>query len=567
MGRSRITLYITIHSSKTMSLGGILVAELRISSYGKYGAALFDASMLLFRQPNRADVVNVMFDFMEKRGRSPHLSLYLFEPAGAKMIAGRGLHEKLVGRIRDTQKGEFAEVLSTGQVRINRDYQNRRDRGLPLPSDLVFAKAHEQVRAALVLPFKSAERIIGAVGLDYEDAGQLPDAELLWLLEQYAVWAGVAYENARIFETQAQMLKGREQLQLQLEQRMAMLQFLHDASLAILQHRDIKELLEIIITKGAEFTKADGAYVFLPVENSNELERAVAIGAARESLGLRIRPGEGAAGRAWASNDMVVDNTYRASQCHLASCNEVEAVINFPLRREDTVVGIVGFWHVHAGEKFWENDVQAIRFLAQLSSLAYDNACLYDEAKHELVGRKQLEDEIRHMAYHDALTGLPNRRLLEDRLQQAITQARRFNERLAVMFLDLDSMKRINDSYGHEAGDILLESVAARLISVVREIDTVARISGDEFVLILPRQDNRNMADELADRILTAIRRPFDLGRAGSVEITASIGISFFPTDGTDDATLLRSADKAMYVAKQLGRDQWCFAQGNASKR
>ena len=525
---------------------------------------LMKASMNLLRQLDVAKVLDNMLDFIMEIGQTPHVSLHLFADERALLLTGRGLHEKLVGKSRAIAKGEMGEMLRIGKTWINMDYRNKRADNLPLPSDLVFAKAHEHVQASLTIPFKKGDVIIGAIGLDYGQTEAFPANDRLVILEQYASWAGIAYENACRFNEKLQYMGNSEVAMKQMEQSNAMMLFLFETSLAILQRLDIKELLEIIITKGAEYTKADGAYVFLPTGDSDELERSIAIGAARESLGLRIRRGEGAAGKAWENDEMVVNNTYKASQGHLASCSNVEAIINFPLRRDNQVVGVVGFWHIHFGEKFWENDVQAIRYLAQLSSLAYDNACLYDDAKKEISNRKQLEDEIRHMAYHDALTGLPNRRLLEDRLTLAISQARRFDEKLAVMFLDLDSMKMVNDTFGHETGDNLLESVAVRLRNAVRDIDTVARISGDEFVLVLPRQESRKMTGELADRVLAAIRQPFDFGRSPQVRVTASIGIGFFPEDGKDYATLLRSADKAMYLAKQQGRDRWVFSSGTA---
>ena len=348
----------------------------------KYNNELNTGIMSLLRQLDVAKVLDSMLDFVMKMGKTPHVSLHLIEGDRVLLLIGRGLHETLTGKYRAIGKGEIGELIKTGKTWINKNYRNKRADNLPLPSDLVFAKAHEHVQAAIFIPFKNGERIIGAIGLDYEQTDIFPENEGLVLLEQYVLWAGIAYENARRFEEQLKHIENNEKIMDQMEQRNAMMLFLYETSLAILQRLDIKELLEIIISKGAEYTKADGAYVFLPTENSDELERAIAIGAARESLGLRIKRGEGAAGQAWEKDEMVVNNTYKHSQGHLASCSNVEAIINFPLRRENKVVGVVGFWHVHFGEKFWENDVQAIRYLAQLSSLAYDNACLYGSIKY-----------------------------------------------------------------------------------------------------------------------------------------------------------------------------------------
>ena len=162
---------------------------------------------------------------------------------------------------------------------------------------------------------------------------------------------------------------------------------------------------------------------------------------------------------------------------------------------------------------------------------------------------------MRTLAYHDPLTGLPNRLLFHDRLQLAVAQAHRSRERLAVLFVDLDGFKLINDSLGHEVGDRVLEKVSERLVSCVREGDTVARLGGDEFTLILPGLHRIDELPPLAEKVLEVLRRPL---RAESRElyVTASMGVSLYPDDGEDAATLVKNADTAMYRAKEQGRDQ-----------
>jgi diguanylate cyclase (GGDEF)-like protein/PAS domain S-box-containing protein len=174
----------------------------------------------------------------------------------------------------------------------------------------------------------------------------------------------------------------------------------------------------------------------------------------------------------------------------------------------------------------------------------------------DVTERKQAEEQIRTLAYHDALTGLPNRLLYADRLAQAVAQAHRLGHRVGVLFLDLDRFKVINDSLGHSRGDLLLKEVALRLLSCVREGDTVARLGGDEFTLILPGVQQAQGAARVAEKILEAMRQPFDLaGR--ELYVTASIGISLYPDDGRDIEGLLKFADTAMYRAKDQGRDAY----------
>ncbi|MEO1767489.1 diguanylate cyclase domain-containing protein [Thiobacter aerophilum] len=165
---------------------------------------------------------------------------------------------------------------------------------------------------------------------------------------------------------------------------------------------------------------------------------------------------------------------------------------------------------------------------------------------------------IEHMAHFDAVTGLPNRSLFFDRLKQALARTRRNGEKLALFFLDLDRFKPVNDRYGHAVGDALLAAVAERLTRCVRESDTVARIAGDEFTVLLPGITGREDAARVAAKILKAIGEPFQEG-GHTLHIGASIGIALFPDDAADGEALLRCADDAMYQAKAAGRNTYRF--------
>ena len=174
----------------------------------------------------------------------------------------------------------------------------------------------------------------------------------------------------------------------------------------------------------------------------------------------------------------------------------------------------------------------------------------------DITERTYAEEQIKHLAYHDALTGLPNRLLFKDRLTVALSHAQRDHSRLAVVFLDLDRFKVINDSLGHNIGDQLLQAVAARVQQCVRDSDTVARLGGDEFTLLLPNLVRSDDAAPIAAKILEAVRHPFHIeGR--EFFITTSIGISLYPEDGTDAESLIKNADTAMYQAKEQGRDNY----------
>jgi two-component system, cell cycle response regulator len=174
---------------------------------------------------------------------------------------------------------------------------------------------------------------------------------------------------------------------------------------------------------------------------------------------------------------------------------------------------------------------------------------LHDETRHQ---HKMLEA----LALQDPLTGLANRRLLLDRMSVALSQARRSNGYMAVMYLDLDGFKEVNDTLGHGAGDILLKAVAERLTQTVREEDTVARLGGDEFVMTLRHVHSAADAAAMATKVIEAVSQPYDIeGRI--VRVTTSAGIAIYPNDGKDAEALLKSADTALYEAKRAGKNTY----------
>ncbi len=221
-----------------------------------------------------------------------------------------------------------------------------------------------------------------------------------------------------------------------------------------------------------------------------------------------------------------------------------------------------------AANGVWEFDGRSQRKKGDYYSQRLTITALRDEDAGAVVGyvavlsditqRRQDEERIRHQANYDALTGLPNRSLFMDRLTQAVNAADRSAHRVAVMFIDLDGFKLVNDTLGHEVGDELLREAARRLTATVRAGDTVARLGGDEFTVIMPNLANSHTAPLVAQRIITSLEEPFRFADQEAM-ISASIGITVFPEDARDVQALLRNADAAMYLAKESGKANYRF--------
>ena len=212
----------------------------------------------------------------------------------------------------------------------------------------------------------------------------------------------------------------------------------------------------------------------------------------------------------------------------------------------------------YIGERrFRRKDGSAVEVEMSVNLIGYRGKEVMCVVARDISPRRLAERQLIHTATHDPLTNLVNRLLLYDRLAQELARARRHNKKIAVINIDLDRFKRVNDTLGHSVGDQLLKAVSARLKSLLRESDTLARMGGDEFMLVLPDIKREEDVIRVAESILQAVRRPFDL-ESFKIPITASVGIAFYPAEGKDSDALMKAADLAMYEAKSQGGNVYC---------
>jgi diguanylate cyclase (GGDEF)-like protein len=298
--------------------------------------------------------------------------------------------------------------------------------------------------------------------------------------------------------------------------------------------------------------KPDSEFLHVEAAAGPDAERARGV---QLSVDASCPEGQGLSGSAFRSKQPRISNDYLADQktSQLRDRARAGGVLSgaaFPLLNDGNAIGVLLFLSRELGT-FTSELAALLQRLADNISFALRN---FDRAAE----RKQAEDQMEYLATHDGLTGLPNRSMFNYLLNASIRVGRRYQRKFALMFVDLDRFKEINDTLGHAAGDALLVEVSRRLRGSLRDSDVVARLGGDEFVVIVNEVETSNRVETVARHVVTAIGQPLILsGRECGV--TASVGIALFPADGDDEETLTKHADIAMYTAKQAGKNDFRF--------
>ena len=337
---------------------------------------------------------------------------------------------------------------------------------------------------------------------------------------------------------------------------------LRETALAAMRRMEPNDVLDAILGRAAALVGSVHGYVYAADGDREGLEVKAGLGLFKEWIGFRLAVGEGVAGRVVQTQRPLLIDDYDGwdGRATTFPSGILRAVVCVPLAAGSGAAGALAIARVERGNTFTPDDVEILTKFAEIASVALDNANLYEAAQEEIRQRKQAEAELAHMAFHDRLTDLPNRAMFEEILDLALARARRGDRAVAVLYLDLDNFKLINDSLGHDAGDELLRMLAGRLRRVVRDADAVARQGGDEFLFLLADLEGGGQRDDPSDvitraeaaveRIRAQLARPFRF-QGTDVYVSASIGIAIFPFHARDARTLLRYADVAMYTSKR----------------
>ncbi len=358
--------------------------------------------------------------------------------------------------------------------------------------------------------------------------------------------------EARLRKEKKLLAERVEMVNRQLEQRLKELSILYGISKAVASVLDLDTLLIRVVEAARYVIGAAQTSLFLCDEETGKL----ILGAVQTSDDPRARvPRQ-------STDDSLVRQVVTTGRPTILRVPDSQGrdqswlVLAVPLKVRDKAIGALCASRTDGSVPFSDHDRYLLSALGDFAAVSIDNARLHESTQRELAERIHAEEAVRRLAYHDTLTGLPNRTLFNDRLGVALAHARRNKQRVAVMLLDLDHFKGVNDTLGHSVGDQLLKAVGDRLVSVLRESDTVCRMGGDEFLLLLPEMAEPGHASNVAERVLEVIRQPFVLGRH-VLRVTTSAGYAIYPDDGEERDDLVKKADSAMYRAKEKGRDNY----------
>jgi diguanylate cyclase (GGDEF)-like protein len=312
---------------------------------------------------------------------------------------------------------------------------------------------------------------------------------------------------------------------------------------------DLNRILTVIVETAMTSVRARGAVLLMGSGGRGDLYVKVARGVDDVTVGDRVRIGEGVLGMVGGGGEAIrgwIDATGHVQPAELPHDGRGRSVLALPLRRSGRVLGVLALYDRVDAPSFDASDLETLRTFSAQATVAIDNVLLHQEAQ--------------RLSITDGLTGLWNYRYFTMNFGKEIERAARFHRPLALLLLDLDKFKNVNDAYGHQRGDSVLIELATRVSGEIREVDTFARYGGEEFVLVLPETDASGAA-KAAERVCEVVRRR-QFGHQGEepLTVTVSVGVAVFPGHGTTAPDLVRAADAALYAAKEGGRNGWRMA-------
>jgi diguanylate cyclase (GGDEF)-like protein len=521
--------------------------------------ALSATNEAIIRVKTRAELFELVCHAAVLGGMFASATIALVEPDGEylRIAATKGLNYERMGNRRFVASADHPEgrglsgtSFRTRQPCIINDFL-----GDPRTVYWHDMAREDGTRSGAAFPLlRNGDKAVGVLLFLSPDEGAFT-GDLVELLARLAENVSFALDNFDRADEKARTEEQKERL----TRMFAALSATNEAIMRAKTRAEMFELVCVAASNGGKFTSTT---IALADPASDALDVVAVAGLAADtirniklSIDDRRPEGRGLSGTAFRSRQACISNDYRADQRASAfharlRSDGARSGAAFPLLVHGDAVGVIMFM---AAEKdtFTPEFVELLQRLADNVSFALENFKRADE-------KTKADERIEYLASHDSLTNLPNREMFNELLRYAIEAARRYQRRFAVLFIDLDRFKIINDSLGHDAGDVLLVEIANRLRSSLRSSDVVARLGGDEFVVILEETAESDAIERIARNLLSVLSQPLQLS-GHECHTTASIGIAMYPSDGSDVQTLTKNADMAMYLAKEDGKNGFRF--------
>ncbi len=410
--------------------------------------------------------------------------------------------------------------------------------GKPIYPEIFKKYGLNKLKADWWIPLVMRDEVVGVLAIRHKGKTKPFNDFELFLLKQITSHAAICINTCRLY-------KKRQKEKEDLDKILQNLSLLYSIGKAMNYISDLKSLLQYILSQAIEITSAEKGSIMLHDLESNRLIIRVLAGLADKEYQEKVnnneikcrtfKPGEGIAGRVYLTAKPMVVNNIRDDDLFVESESSfVNSIACIPMVVYNDVIGVINVTNKRGGMDFSEEDVQMLKAVADQAAVAINKAQLWD------------------MAVTDSLTGLYVRRYFMVKLQEELHRADRYNTILTIVMADIDRFKKINDTYGHDVGDNVLETIGKFFQKNIRDVDIIARYGGEEFILMIPEAD-KEAAYCLAERLREKFSE-IDLGHLP--KITISLGIAAYPLDGTEIDDLIKKADAAMYAAKQAGRNK-----------
>ena len=422
-------------------------------------------------------------------------------------------------------QGLLSQVYRNGETLWAKDYQNE-----PLR---MRQSEFDRVASLIIVPLKLETVVRGALTVIWTDTVHTVTEEDVDVVSQFAALASIALERAQVQE--------------KIHYQNKLLQRLAETTASLVTELDLDKALQNILEQAKAFMGIPHGFIVLFTPDGRYVEVKCGIGRYQAQTGmLRLFDGQGIFGEVLRTGQSVVIHDYVNWPKRMVNSfnQEMTAEMQAPLKIDGKTIGSIGL--ALFGEPVVMEQEKLVIFeqFATVAAIALKNAMAHQQA--------------RYQAFHDPLTGLPNRAYLNNRLEEEMQKARCNDACGAVMFIDLDDLKTVNDSFGHACGDDLIKAAAAQICDAVGPDAFVARVGGDEFIVILPGESNLRQIAQIADGLVLAAQREYSVG-GRDIHMSASLGVTLYPSDGDQAQEILKNADNAMYAAKAAGRNCWRF--------